>query len=212
MYKVALLLAIICILPLSAIGGSLHYGAKTGVTLANQDFDYAEFGSPDFHTRTGWNIGFFTEWQFVSALSLAIGLHYVQKGTTVKVSSQSEHRPPTGPGTAITSFSSRIDYLSLPLFAKTTISLGRVRSYFFVGPRLDIKVGHKATMGFDVLYDEFKSSVFGGTVGVGQVLPVFSSVAAVIELYYLYDFTDAYETDLLVVKNRAWGILVGIQL
>ena len=210
MYKAALLLVIICILPLSTIGETLHYGVKTGVTFANQDFDYTEFGSPDFDTRIGWDIGVFTERRFVYALSLAAELHYVQKGHVIKVQAQSYFRSPTG--RAVRSFSSHVDYLSLSVLAKTSLSFGRARTYLFVGPRLDIKVGQKATLGFDELYDELESSLFGSTIGIGQELPVFLSVAVVAEVYYHHDFTEAYKTDLLVVKNRAWGILVGVEL
>jgi hypothetical protein len=209
MYKAALLLVIICILPLSTIGETLHYGVKTGVTFANQDFDYT-FGSPDFDTHIGWDIGFFAEWRFVSALSMAAELHYVQKGHVIKVSTPSYMRAPTG--RRLSSFSSRVDYLSLSLLAKFSMPLVKARTYLFIGPRLDIKVGQKATLGFDELYDEFESSVFGGTIGIGQELPIFSSVAVVTEVYYHHDFTEAYKTDLLVVKNRAWGILVGVEL
>ncbi len=209
MYKAVLLLVIICILPLSSIGETLHYGVKTGVTFANQDFDYT-FGSPDFYTHTGWNIGFFAEWRLLPAVSLATALHYVQKGVTIKVSTPSYMRAPTG--RLLSSFSNRVDYLSLPLFAKFSIPLGKARTYLFIGPRLDIKVGQKATLGFDELYDEFESSVWGGTIGIGQAFPLSSCVAALVEVYYHHDFTEAYKTDLLVVKNRAWGILVGVEL
>ncbi|MCK4782446.1 MAG: hypothetical protein KAV87_01750, partial [Desulfobacteraceae bacterium] len=98
------------------------------------------------------------------------------------------------------------------LLAKFSIPLGKARTYLFIGPRLDIKVGQKATLGFDELYDEFELSVFGSTIGVGQALHIFSSAAVVAEVYYHHDFADAYKTDLLVVKNRAWGILVGVEL
>lgn len=210
MYKPALLLVIICILPLSTIGETLHYGVKTGVTFANQDFNYTEFGSPNFETHIGWDIGLFAEWQLLPVVSLATALHYVQKGMTIKVSTPSYMNAPTG--FFLSSFSNRVDYLSLPLLAKFSMPLGKARTYLFIGPRLDIKVGQRATMGFDELYDELESSVFGGTVGIGQELPIFSSVAMVAEAYYHHDFTEAYKTDLLVVKNRAWGILVGVEL
>lgn len=209
MRKAALLLTVICILPLSAISGTLHYGVKTGVSLANQDFDYT-FGSPDFYTHTGWNIGFFAEWRLLPAVSLATALHYVQKGMTIKVRSTSYDRAPSG--SVFASFSSRVDYLSLPLLAKFSIPLGKARTYLFIGSRLDIKIGQDATQGMEVVYDEFESSVWGGTIGIGQAFPLSSCVAALVEVYYHHDFTEAYKTDLLVVKNRAWGILLGVEL
>ena len=210
MYKAALLLVIICILPLSTIGETLHYGVKTGVTFANQDFDYTEFGSPNFNTYSGWDIGFFAEMELVPAISLASELHYVQKGHVIKVHEQTYDRVPTGH--AMRSFSSHIDYLSLSVLAKTSLSFGGARTYLFAGPRIDIKVGQNATLGMEVVYDEFESSVWGGTIGIGQEFPLSSCAAALVEVYYHDDFTEACQTNWLTVKNRAWGIVVGVEL
>ena len=210
MRKAALLLTVICILPLSAISGTLHYGVKTGVSLANQDFDYTEFGSPDFDTRIGWDFGVFAEWELVSVISMASELHYIQKGHVIKVVAPGYSSPPTAK--TYVSYSSRVDYLSLALLAKASLPFGRAKTYLFAGPRFDIKVGQDATLGFDVLFNEFKFSIMGGTIGVGQAFSLSSCVAALVELYYHHDFADTYKTDLLVVKNRAWGILVGVEL
>jgi hypothetical protein len=180
MYKAVLLLGVICVLPISTMGENFHYGVKTGVTLTNQDFDYTEFGSLDLDTRIGWDFGVFAEWGLVPAVSMVNELHYIQKGHVTKVVVPGYSRVPTG--MSYVSFSSRVDYLSLSLLAKISLPFGRAKTYLFAGPRFDVKIGQDATLGMENVYDEFKSSIWGGTVGIGQTLTLSSCVTALVEV------------------------------
>ncbi|MFH1372540.1 MAG: porin family protein [bacterium] len=209
MCKIVFLTVLFCSWQLGAACGTFHYGAKTGVTFASQDFDYTEFGSPDFDTRIGLGLVVFGEWPILPALSVVAELQYVPKGHKISFQVPDYSRIPNS---RLLSVTARVDYISLPLLLRVSVPEGRARTYLFAGPRFDIKVGHAESMGFEVLYRDFKPTIWGGSIGVGQTLPVSTGIAALIEFHYHYDFDEAYRTHLLVVKNTAWAILVGVEL
>ena len=179
------------------------YGVKAGVVIADQDFDYT-FGSGfDTNDRTGFDIGIYAEWFDLAFFSLLTEIHYIQKGMKHDERRITEfgELPPR-------KWDNRVDYLSFPILVKITIQTSRYSPYFMIGPRIDLFLGHNSNL-LEGLYDEFERVDIGGdfVIGVGDNG---APVKILLEFRYSPDFSNAYETDLLKVKNYSFEILFGL--
>lgn len=121
----------------------------------------------------------------------------------------SEYGEPFGPTKAM-KFNNRVDYLSVPLLIKITFKTKHINPYFVTGPRFDFFLAYESKS-FGVLYDKFKDMDVGGTVGVGAESNA-KPQGALFEFRYSPDFSNAYKTDLLRVKNHSFEILFGFRL
>ncbi len=203
MKKALLVLLVVFAVPPQVLSRSLSYGIKGGLALSNQSFDYTEIGDPDFDSYMGFEVGLFAELPLISKASATAGLSYTQRGLKVKsLATAYAGRPVT------VESRSHLDYLSLWAALKVHLVIGSGRTYLLAGPRLDMKVGSKGA--FSDLYDEFSSSVFGGTVGLGQEYSV-RVLTLLLEVTYSMDFSDAYASPELTVKNRSFGFLAGVR-
>ena len=179
------------------------YGVKAGVVIANQDFDYTFGFGFDTNDRTGFDIGVYAEWFDLAFFSLLTEVHYIQKGMKHEERRITEfgELPPR-------KWDSRVDYLSFPVLAKITIQANRYSPYFMMGPRIDLFLGYNSDL-LEGLYDEFERVDIGGDFGIG-VGDNGGPVKVLLELRYSPDFSNAYETDLLKVKNNSFEILFGL--
>jgi len=183
------------------------YGVKTGCVIANQDFDYTDnFFNLDTQNRYGLNIGAFIELFSKANLNLLIEIHYVQKGMVVKFKEYDMFANYI----STIEFINRVDYISLPVLGKIAYKFNKLSPYVIVGPRIDIFLGYNSDFAA-IVYDEFESIDFGGTLGLGCEFSLISSHTFLIEMRYSPSFTNSYETDLLRVTNNSFELLVGVK-
>jgi hypothetical protein len=180
------------------------YGVKTGVVIAEQDFDYAEDFDVDPKNRVGLVVGVYLEWLGTPFFSLLTEAHYVQKGMVNENLRTDEFGHPMSP----VEESNRVDYLSIPILAKVAFGTGRVRPYFVLGPRIDFLLGYESRILKDI-YEGFEDKNMGGTIGIGVERKT-NLLNMLLELRYSPDFTDAFEKDVLNVKNNSFEILFGL--
>ncbi len=184
------------------------FGFKTGVVIANQDFDYADQRfSLDTKSRTGFDLGGFVEWFDLKSFSLLTEAHYIQKGMKEEITRTSERGEPLPPLVV----HHRADYISLSALGKFILPGKFISPYFIAGPRLDLLPGNNSIAGDD-FYRDFKSTVFGGDIGVGAEFNIVDFGTILSEFRYSHDFSKAYKTDFLQVKNRSFQILFGFRL
>lgn len=175
------------------------WGVKAAVTSADQDFDYTQLDDLKTHRRVGFNVGLFAEWFDNNLFSLLTQLEYAQRG-------MGQDSFVRFPGTLY----SRVDYLSVSIIGKFAASYAVVRPFVLVGPRIDFLLGYKSDEPFRIVYDDFKSIVIGGTVGIGLESSELLSQTIIAEFRYNFDVSYAYKTDLLTVKNNAFDIWLGV--
>ncbi len=174
--------------------------------VANQDFDYTFGFDFDTESRTGFDMGIYTEWFDLPFFSLLTEIHYIQKGMQHEERRFNEF----GEEVALLKWNNRVDYLSIPILVKITIQTEHVSPYFIMGPRIDLLLGYDSDH-FEALYDEFERVNLGGDFGIG-VGNNSGPVKILLEFRYSPDFTNAYKTDLLKVKNNSFEILFGLRL
>jgi hypothetical protein len=184
------------------------YGVKLGMSYANQNFDYTDKDlTLDTKYLSGTGAGVFVEWLKLPLIGVTTEVLYVQKGmkmTSVKTTVSD----PSGVGTIETN--NRVNYLSIPVLAKLKFGGVLLSPYIVAGPRFDVLLSYDSNE--KQLYDDFKSTVVGGDIGVGAELSFILPVALSAELRYSTDFDNSYETDLLQVKNKAFLLLLGMRL
>ena len=182
------------------------YGLKAGVVVANQDFEYSEGFQADTKDRAGLDFGVFAEWLDIPFFSILTEVHYIQKGHADEFVRTDEFGTPI----SSTRIDHRLDYLSVPLLAKASLRTKHVLPYLVVGPRFDFLLDYKSET-LDQVYKELKDSDVGATIGLGMESRT-DPVKVLVEFRYSPDFTDAYKTDLLKVKNNSFEILFGVRL
>ncbi len=182
------------------------YGVKTGLAMANQEFNYTAGFDLDTKNRTGFDFGLFVEWFDLQSFSGLTEVHYVQKGMIEEDVRTNEWGLPVG----TIKFNHQVDYLSIPLLVKITQKTKHLSPYLCVGPRFDFLLGYKSKL-MKAIYDKFKNMDTGGTVAVG-VESRTRPIKMLLELRYSPDLTFAYQTDLLKVKNHSFELLLGLKL
>lgn len=185
------------------------YGAKVAFTSANQDFDFSPFNI-ETKSRNGFNFAVFAEWLDIPFFSVVTQIEYAQRG-------MGEEFVLTGPDSpeeiGRTAKYNRLDYLSIPLLAKFIIPMQIISPLIIIGPRFDILLGYKSDDGLNnSVYDSFKRTNFGGTIGIGGQTIDLLPVQIILELRYNFDFSDSYSTQYLKVKNSSFDIWLGVGL
>jgi hypothetical protein len=184
------------------------YGVKLGMSYANQNFDYTDKDLKlDTKYLSGTGAGVFVEWLKLPLVGVTTEVLYVQKGmkvTAVKTTAND----PSGVGTI--EVNNRVSYLSIPVLAKLKFGGMLIAPYVVAGPRFDVLLSYDSEE--KVVYDNFKSTVVGGDIGVGGEFSFILPVALSAELRYSTDFDNSYESDLLKVNNKAFLLLLGLRL
>ena len=146
-------------------------------------------------------MGLFANVPITPSISFRPGIDYVQKGS--EITAETTYNGEVEERTV--KFTNRIDYLSVPILAELTLP---TNTYLVLGPRLDIKIGSSSETAA-IFADEFKSVVFGGTVGIGQEFMLGSLGPMLLEFDYHYDFSNALDNDNLEVKNKTLAFALG---
>ena len=184
------------------------YGVKLGMSYANQNFDYTnDTLELDSDYLSGTCAGVFVEWLKLPLIGVTTEVLYVQKGMKV-TTARTTPGDPSGVGT--TEVNNRVSYLSIPVLAKLKFGGMLLSPYIVAGPRFDVLLSYDSKE--KDIYDNFKSTVVGGDIGVGGEFSFILPVALSAEIRYSTDFDNSYQTDLLKVKNKAFLFLLGLRL
>lgn len=191
------------------------YGAKLGLVVANQTWNYAQPTNFTPTPRSGVGFGGFIEYSFKPGINFMIELDYVQKGFTADVvTTTPADQVDTGGGgpgttTQTTTIKPRVDYLSLPVTIKFVYNSNIISPYVFAGPRLDYMIGRNSDGAvFDIFHKWDAGILIGGGFGIYSQ----SRFSGLIEIRYSPSFTPAYKSDQVTVKNTSFEVLVGIKL
>jgi hypothetical protein len=202
-----LLFFLLCILFLN---GQLinSYGLKTGLCMANQDFDFSNEINWDLQTRYGMRIGLFLELFENASFNLLLETSYAQKGMNVEFDMYSDFEPTNNTIT----FNNRVDYLEFSIFGKYAVNLSKLKPYFLVGPRIDFLLGYKSEKGaFDEVYKKFESVDFGFSIALGLEIQLIKKYTFLFEGRYSPTMTNSYKTDILEIKNQSIDLLTGFK-
>lgn len=189
------------------------FGVKAGITSADQTFDWASIPDPSTVRRVGFSFAAYVEWLSLPVFSVVTQLEYNQRGVGEKL--YVARFGPSGLQPIETQiFYSRLDYLSVPIFARAEFPLGSVRPYVGIGPRFDFLLGYQAgsKLLFSTFYDDFTKSVFGGSALAGIVVDNVLPFAVTIEGRYNHDFTNSISNQVIRVKNNAFDVWLGVRL
>ncbi|MBK7140675.1 MAG: PorT family protein [bacterium] len=196
----------------------LDFGAKAGVALADQKFEYEGIELDlDIELRTGIGVGIFVEQPLAPHLGLRLEALYIQKGYQKDFSLTNEF------GTILRTdtYHVRVDILSMNYMVSAALASG---TYALAGPRLDLNLGVSDDFpggAFpQALKDEFKSIIAGLTFGLGQDFKFLQRGNLFIEAQYYLDLGKLYkrppeiseEASLKSIKNRSFALFAGIRL
>ncbi|MGA3245729.1 MAG: outer membrane beta-barrel protein [Bacteroidota bacterium] len=185
------------------------YGIKAAFTSANQTSTDWHSETYQFNRRNGLNGAIFAEWLNVPYVSVVTQVEYSQRGTRNTFLWPNNEPAPL----RYVTVDNRLDYLSLLPLLKVTIPLPVVRPYLFGGPRCDILLGFKSTLGwygYDDFYNSFNRSTYGVSVGLGVELASILPVALILEGRYNADIANAYSSSSSNVRNNAYDIWLGV--
>jgi hypothetical protein len=189
------------------------YGAKLGLVVANQTWNYAQPTNFTPTARSGLGFGGFIEFAYKPSIHLMIELDYVQKGFNADiVTTVPAEQVDTGGGPGTTTqtktIKPRADYLSLPVTVKFVYNSNIISPYAFAGPRLDYMIGRNSD---GAVFDNFHRWDAGISIGGGFGIYSKSSFSGFIEIRYSPSFTPTYKSDQVTVKNTSFEVLAGIK-
>jgi hypothetical protein len=178
------------------------YGAKGGLSLATQEFDYSGQQELNVSRRTGLAGGLFVEWEVREPVSLVLEGMYVQRGVHVRDFVYGSGGPEP---LEAASASQRVDYFSVAVLLKGELGFGDWIVYGAAGPRFDRMLGHVTSLGFEDLYRNLATWDIGSDMAIGvrrgQVL---------LEVRQGVSFVKSYDTELLGVTNSTLMVLAGL--
>jgi hypothetical protein len=181
------------------------YGIKVAYTSADQRFDFG-WTIEQTERRSGFNIAAYAEWPYLPFLSLVTQLEYAQRGVG-RPYIQLANVPNLGPDYIFT----RLDYISIPVFAKLSLSEKVLSPYIICGPRCDFLLGYKANISSrSTMYDEFKKAILGASIGGG--LELHAPIGLLLEARYNFDLVNSYKSGSFTVRNNAFDVWVGVVL
>jgi hypothetical protein len=186
----------------------LHsFGIKAAYTSADQRIVQAPFGKIPTLRRDGFNVAIYAEWLNTPAFSIVTQCEYAQRGVGVFVIQTNEDGPEE-----IGRFYlyNRLDYLSIPIFAKITIPMTIIKPYIFMGPRIDHFLGyHNSITAKNMVYDNFTKTTVGASCGVGFDLKGVTTLPILLEGRYNVDVNDSYSAEQLTFRNNSFDVWLG---
>ena len=186
------------------------YGIKAGFTSANQNWDWLQGTGVTYNSksRVGADAGLFIEWLNIPFISFITEVDYIQKGSEVNTNIPiTTAQNPDGLGQYY-GFSTRINYLSVPILVKLRLYGKLLTPYILFGPRFDFKLSGSSNLNGNSSSNIFKSNDVGGTFGIGfdfkHVLPFHIGA----EFRYSPSFRYCYSVKYLSVKNSSLEFLM----
>jgi hypothetical protein len=188
------------------------YGLKIGLASTNQNWNWSpeisQTGIVFTSTKAHQNIDIagFIEWLNIPFFSLLTEVHFIRKGsdatTNIVVTTIAS---PDGNGQFL-SYSTKINYLSVPILAKLRMSGPLLTPYIIAGPRFDYYLSGSG----DNLLNDFKKIDIGGTFGVGVESASNLPIQMGLEFRYSPDFQDCFSSSGsgIAIKNRSMEFLL----
>ena len=102
------------------------------------------------------------------------------------------------------SYSTKLNYLSVPILAKLRMSGPLLTPYIIAGPRFDYYLSNSGSN----LYSDFNKTSIGGTFGVGVESVSILSIQVGLEFRYSPDFKDSFSTSVMMIKNHSMEFLL----
>jgi hypothetical protein len=187
------------------------YGIKIGLASTNQNWNWSpeisQTGVVFTSTKAHQNIDVagFIEWLDIPFFSLLTEVHYIRKGsdvtTNIKVTTIAN---PSWNGQFL-SYSTKVNYLSVPILVKLRMSGPLLTSYIIAGPRFDYYLSGN---GDNLLMNDFKKINIGGTLGVGIESTSILPIQMGLEFRYSPDFQDCFSSSVITIKNRSMEFLL----
>lgn len=178
---------------------STRFAVKLGINSSIQSIGLPaserRIFSYEFHRRIGLEGAFGIEYFALTYLSVATQIEYSQRGT-------GESRQPAYPSSTIQYH--RIEYISIPLIVRFTLTSRKPHPSLFIGPKIDFPIGYRGVSD-DILsyvYDNLKRPSYGLFLGIGfEPFP-----ASLMEFRYEYDLGNASTSEDYIVKSNALHI------
>jgi Outer membrane protein beta-barrel domain len=187
------------------------YGLKIGVASTNQNWDFAAQTGIAVTSTTahqGLIVGAFIEWLDIPLLSVVTEVQYIRKGSNVMTNLHiSTMELPDGNGQFL-SYSTRINYLSVPLLAKFRQNGGLWSPYIVAGPRFDYCISSSGVFSTA----DFNKINIGGTFGIGAESASILPIQLGLEFRYSPDFQNSYSVQGITIKNRSMEFLLVLSM
>lgn len=187
------------------------YGAKVGVSVANQSWKYTNL---DFVMDTepdgGLAVAFFVEAFKGEHFSFQLDLAYLEKGSTtttesITINHLENNRLEVSEGLVKTS---DFSYISISPLARYRFDLEHLVPYFLLGPRLDFLVNYVTDSEYPL--EDQNGTILGLTLGTGLEyrLRQFNLVA---EIQFQPDLSPVTNEDPLLINNNALSFTIGFR-
>lgn len=203
----ALIVALLLLCTQSRAQFLSRIGVKAALTSASQSMKNEIVQDMELKRRTGFAVAAFADLFDLPAFSLVAQVEYAQRGMGLEVAVTGPEGPEIiGKRTLY----ARLDYLSIPLLAKVKFPMPLLTPYLLAGPRADFSLGSSLDEGvFREVYDKFRKSGLGGSVGLGVETATLLPADLLLEFRYNVDFADAYSSNVLKIRNSAFDIWIG---
>lgn len=190
-----------------------QFGLQAGAVLAEQQWRYTS--APTSTSTSGvpssrvWGLdaGAFLEFLNDPSISILTEVHYTQKGRTVTVMETVPANNQQGYiDLGLQDIKDRFHYITLSLLTKLRFEAGGLTPFVALGPSCEYLAWHESS----AVRDRFNRSELAIAIAAGIELPLGSSQKLLAEIRYSPSVTNAYETDIVSVKNRAVQFLFGV--
>lgn len=187
------------------------YGLKLGVGISNQSWYYqSDLLNMDLKDKVGVTARIFADFLSISFFQVEGEIGYLRKGFKDKVLITTASQP-DGTGEYISENNS-LDYLNISALAKFKYDLEIFSPYIVVGPQLNLLLNRNVEQGWKDVFDKFKDTNIGLSVGVGSELKTILPITILVEYRYERDFLDNYDVPNIDIKNYSHVILLGVKL
>ncbi len=152
----------------------------------------------EFHRRIGFEGAFGFEFFASSYISILAQFEYSQRGT-------GEEAPPPY-GNSIIKYH-RVDYLSIPILMRMTLTTSKPHPSFLFGPRISLPIGYQnlADNVLRTVYDNLKRPSDEWCLGIGiEPFP-----ATIMECRYDFNLDNAFQYEDYIVKGNTFNITLG---
>lgn len=201
---------------------NLGFGLKTGLNSSTQQQLFKPTGEWEkHHHKLGLKVGVFSAIDFNKHLSLLPTLLYNQKGHIHDLSAY------LGPGEFIeieSGYKLRLDYLSLDIPLKLSLSTKSVIPYLLIGPRVDRVFNYKETIKqdprteriprdtYESVYKQYNKWNLGLVTAIGIEYRLGKKMATFFELEYNPDLANAFNNERATIRNTLFALNTGIVL
>lgn len=172
-------------------------------------------------SRLGINAGGFLEWFDTPLFSLLSEIAYVQKGMKEDIPITTEQYP-DGTGEFI-NYDCGTNYLSFSLLPKVRYEVKELELHAVAGLRIDYSLSNFVRVDgrepistyskqhYQLLFDRFKKTQFGGTFGCGMQLKSLLPFSTGVEIRYSPNWQNSYSNAYMKIKNNSFEFLLTIE-